>query len=404
MTVWDVALRDWPKAMMPATALRAHDTFSGRLLKHPLREGQPLLSIQLLPSGQASQPVQEASPSASPADYTRGTAPVVPAADADLWAPAAPIPAAEPIKVAVLPPAQTTVADPQPIVAQPVPTQAAEPQPAPPQPTVPETQPAPAESVAVQPAASETATADIGGDTVSTDPVVNPVLDTVLDPALDPVLASPGEEAVAATPPEVPSDATEPAVPNAPAVTQEPEPAPAAESTVTAEAAAAPVAAEPTAPATPPTATARPVHGRYLVVPESIALKADSSFVSRADAQPPEAEPVPRGPARDAAENVRPLPPTTPAATTTARGPQSASPRANAPQGRSPQRQGRQSPAMNVPENNGRPTGGQPSRQPRFGTTMFPNISAGMNAIEGRLRRDQPEQGEAATAAPVTAR
>ncbi len=49
VTVWDVALRDWPKAMMPTAAVRVNDTFAGCLLKHPLREGQPLLTVQLLP-------------------------------------------------------------------------------------------------------------------------------------------------------------------------------------------------------------------------------------------------------------------------------------------------------------------------------------------------------------------
>ena len=58
VTVWDVALRDWPKAMMPTAAVRVNDTFAGCLLKHPLREGQPLLTVQLLPP--ASPPVQPA--------------------------------------------------------------------------------------------------------------------------------------------------------------------------------------------------------------------------------------------------------------------------------------------------------------------------------------------------------
>ena len=48
VTVWDVALRDWPKAMVPSTALKSSDTFEGLLLRHPLREGQPLLSVQLI--------------------------------------------------------------------------------------------------------------------------------------------------------------------------------------------------------------------------------------------------------------------------------------------------------------------------------------------------------------------
>ena len=53
VTIWDVALRDWPKAMMPTTALRADARFDGMLLKHPVREGQPILSVQLV---QAEQP------------------------------------------------------------------------------------------------------------------------------------------------------------------------------------------------------------------------------------------------------------------------------------------------------------------------------------------------------------
>ena len=49
ITVWDVALRNWPKAMLPTTAMRVEDSFEGMRLKMPLREGQPLLSVQLEP-------------------------------------------------------------------------------------------------------------------------------------------------------------------------------------------------------------------------------------------------------------------------------------------------------------------------------------------------------------------
>jgi hypothetical protein len=49
VTVWDVALRNWPKAMLPTTAMRVEDSFEGMKLKMPLREGQPLLSVQLEP-------------------------------------------------------------------------------------------------------------------------------------------------------------------------------------------------------------------------------------------------------------------------------------------------------------------------------------------------------------------
>lgn len=66
VTVWDVALRDLPKAMVPATALRVNDSFAGRLLKFPLREGQPLISAQLVPP-EVVAPVVPETPTAEPA-------------------------------------------------------------------------------------------------------------------------------------------------------------------------------------------------------------------------------------------------------------------------------------------------------------------------------------------------
>jgi hypothetical protein len=47
VTVWDVGLRDWPKAMVPGTAMRPNDSLEGLIVRHPLREGQPVLSVQL---------------------------------------------------------------------------------------------------------------------------------------------------------------------------------------------------------------------------------------------------------------------------------------------------------------------------------------------------------------------
>lgn len=55
VTVFDVALQEWPKAMMPSTALRAKDSFDGMLMKHPIREGQPLLSGQLVEGAAVAQ-------------------------------------------------------------------------------------------------------------------------------------------------------------------------------------------------------------------------------------------------------------------------------------------------------------------------------------------------------------
>ncbi|MEI8319840.1 MAG: SAF domain-containing protein, partial [Planctomycetia bacterium] len=47
VTVWDVGLRDWPKAMVPSTAMRVTDDLDNLVVRHPLREGQPILAVQL---------------------------------------------------------------------------------------------------------------------------------------------------------------------------------------------------------------------------------------------------------------------------------------------------------------------------------------------------------------------
>jgi hypothetical protein len=82
VTVWDVALREWPKAMLPAAAMRPRDTFAGMVLKHPLREGQPILSVQLV-KAVAAESEQVARADVDPVQ------PIEPAApQTDLWAPA----------------------------------------------------------------------------------------------------------------------------------------------------------------------------------------------------------------------------------------------------------------------------------------------------------------------------
>lgn len=47
VTVWDVGLRDWPKAMVPSSAMRVSDDLDNLVVRHPLREGQPILAVQL---------------------------------------------------------------------------------------------------------------------------------------------------------------------------------------------------------------------------------------------------------------------------------------------------------------------------------------------------------------------
>ena len=83
VTVWDVALRDWPKAMMPAAALRPKDSFEGSVLKHPLREGQPLLAYQLVqaPAAGDTQVV------GAPAVAVPALKPIDEIPPPDLWAP-----------------------------------------------------------------------------------------------------------------------------------------------------------------------------------------------------------------------------------------------------------------------------------------------------------------------------
>ena len=434
VTVWDVALRDWPKAMMPSTALRASDTFSGHVLKHPLREGQPLLSIQLAPAGPGSQPAAEPSAFPPPAAYTQISTPAAPATDGDLWTPVEPV-AAPAIPPAAHSPSQAvSQAAPQPTQQIAVlPPEAATPPAAVPTATTPTPESvqqhavAAAETPSVESATIATGTVDRGltestaatnDSTPAPEAVPTPDLSTpaesVATPATEPMIAT-------ATAPTVESVSTPAAEPQPQAVVPEPAvPATTASSDVAPPEATAAVSDTPqpfVAPpvqAVPPAATAatlptapspverpRPTHSRYLVVPESIAVQADASFAARAAVpQQPTATLPPAAPqasSRSASNAVRPLPSTTTERVGQAR-PQSGS--QGVPQARPPQRHGRQA----QPANPGAPANTTP--QPRLGAAMFPTISAGIGAIEGRIRREQPAQGEApaAPSRPITAR
>ena len=90
VTIYDVALRDWPVAMLPTTALRSDATFDGVVLRHPLREGQPVLSLQLAKSTsarqqqiasvtQATQRTNQPQRTAAPAFIPYNAAPPIPA-------------------------------------------------------------------------------------------------------------------------------------------------------------------------------------------------------------------------------------------------------------------------------------------------------------------------------------
>lgn len=98
VTIWDVALRDWPKAMLPATALRADDHFEGMILKHPVREGQPLLSVQLV---KADRPSVSGLAAQVAETYVPATIHPPAQPDADLWTPSAvPVTTAHPAPAA----------------------------------------------------------------------------------------------------------------------------------------------------------------------------------------------------------------------------------------------------------------------------------------------------------------
>ena len=390
MTVWDVALRDWPKAMMPASALRASDTFSGHVLKHPLREGQPLLSIQLAPTGQGAQPAAEPTTFPPPAAYTSASTPMVPRTEGDLWAPAEPVtvqatPSTQQRAPTVVSPAISPVAV-QPVEATPTTTSIA---------IAPSIEP----SLAAAPAATPTQLPS--QDTVSPQEPSAPT---------EPAPIEPTATVAAAEEPAMATDTTE-ATPAAELVSTPstvPQPQAGPEATAAADITPPPalLAVAPPTPAAPVSGP-RPRHLRYLVVPESIATQADASFAARPAApEQPVAEPTQTAPqtaSRSGSNAVRPLPSTT-SADRSGQGRSSQS----GPQGKTPQRQGRQA----QPASPGTPGNAAPQR---LGAVMFPNLSAGISVIEGQIRGGQPApapapapgQGQgpiAAQARPLTAR
>jgi hypothetical protein len=313
VTVWDVALRDWPKAMMPAAAMRPQDSFDGAVLKHPIREGQPLLTFQLVkaPTETDSQ-MAGAVPAALPAPQ-----PVDAIPQPDLWAPGEQ-PAA-PATAAVAPVATPEAAPIEPAAEAVIPPTTGEP------------------TVAVAPPV-EPATTAVEPEVVS---VVQPAPTTDIEP---PPAAAPQTQAVAATP----------------AV-------------------------------------------RYLVVPERIAMQADRSFVAPAPTKPPVMQPVqqpqPVDQVKPQPQQVAKQPPPVREA------PQSNQQRARtARQPRSTATQ--QQPSQQRPAANSQR---QPTSKPRGNTSafqsMFPNLSAGMTAVEEQLqkiKRDREAEDDAPDEQPQT--
>lgn len=314
VTVWDVALRDWPKAMMPAAAMRPQDSFEGAVLKHPIREGQPLLTFQLVkaPTETDSQ-MAGAVPAALPAPQ-----PVDAIPQPDLWAPGEQ-PAAPATAAAT--PVATPIAAPIELAAEAV---------------IPPTTGEP--TVAVAPPV-EPATTAVEPEVVS---VVQPAPTTDIEP---PPAAAPQTQAVAATP----------------AV-------------------------------------------RYLVVPERIAMQADRSFVAPAPTQPPamqsvqQPQPVDHVKPQPQPQQVSKQPPPVREApqsnqqrTRTARQPRSSG---NQPQQPAPPR---------TATNGQRPAAAKPRGNASTFQSMFPNLSAGMTAVEEQLqkiKRDREASADGADQQP----
>jgi hypothetical protein len=304
VTVWDVALRDWPKAMMPAAAMRPQDSFEGAVLKHPIREGQPLLAFQLVkaPTESESQmagAVPAALPAAKPVD-------AIP--QPDLWAPGEqPSPPASPATAAV-----------EPVVAP-----------------------------------------------------IEPATETVIPPTT-------GEPTVAIAPPAEPvATAAEPEVVS---VVQA-APTSDIEAPPTATPQAQPVAAKPAV--------------RYLVVPERIAMQADRSFVAPAPAQPtttPVAQSQPAEQGKPQPQQVaKQPPPVREAPQSIQQRPRTArQPRSTVTQPPAPQR-----PAMSSQ----RPAPAKPRGNTSTFQSMFPNLSAGMTAVEEQLQKIKRDR-EAASETP----
>jgi hypothetical protein len=333
ITVWDVALRDWPKAMLPTTALRAHDTFEGMVLRHPLREGQPLVAAQLVKADESNPSARVAGAAAWPATPAPAVEPWTPARPAEApstagvataaVAPVAAAPDCAPTTIAAAPATDPTA---QSVAAATETAAAAAVASAPPvgepgagdrfglpaaAPVADSAPPVAADVAAVEPRPAPPAAHEFGTDSTATTAAVPDAAAALTD------LPATGQDLVDELPPSDAATATVtdvvalPAVaaPDAPTLA-DPLPAEAAvadaavgplvapvpmspptdiESTLASITGSRPRAAAPAAPessvlersapaaAQPPPPSA-PL--RYLVVPERIALQADASFVT----------------------------------------------------------------------------------------------------------------------------
>lgn len=308
VTVWDVALRDWPKAMMPMTALRATDEFEGMIVRHPVREGQPLLSVQLVKAAPAVTPAAE-----PPPQVAQTIVPPAAAVEADLWT------------STVQPPAV------QPTVAQPAVTPATTP-------------PTAAVAESVQPVVGEPTMAEPAAD------------------VLPPAQTEPAEAVSVVTGPATPAPSLGPQ-------------------------------AEPAAS----TASESQAVIRYLVVPERIATQADNSFVTPKTTM---AQPTAVASATPTATTPVPTAPTNPPKSPSAGGKKSVPQVAQHPGNRRPKPAPQAAPpkakSTAKPSQPAAPKAQQPQRPQGMFGTMFPNLRAGIDAIEAELGAGRREKTESA--------
>lgn len=401
VTVWDVALKDWPKAMLPSSALRAGDTFEGYVLRHPVREGQPLLAVQLVRSGAATAVSTIATETFTPAVPAAPTAPPSTSTQADPWMPAEsmgqPAPAGAPAPA-------TPVAKVSPATTPPA-TAAAKPK------TVPEAVAVPqataSNSAIAKPAGSDdVATESVSAvrestahDAVASAPVAaEPVVAEVAEPARvepTPVEPVPAPTLASTTQPMPPS----PTDIDPPARAQ---PTPRAESDLDEmnEAVATDVQSMPSVmksngqPSAPSTRPAKGDAGRYLVVPERIALQADTSFTTP--------RPQPPGPpgAATAAAGAAQRSAAQASQSSTRRGTQ---PRPQTARGQQAQQQAqKQAQKKTQPQPAARDQKQAAAPQRSWGG-MFPNVAAGIEAMGSPWQRTRPT-AEQDTPAPQPTR
>ena len=363
VTVWDVALKDWPKAMLPSSALRAGDSFDGFVLRHAVREGQPLLAAQLIRSGQTPQASVAGESFIAPAPAAAAAAPNSTSTQADPWMPAESLapPATTPVartksvvappSPAIEPPAQAATSTPTPIASKPTT----------PQPMTPE--PTPTAVAAAEPARAAAPPA------------------TAIAATSEPTPAEPTAVAAARQPiPPSPTDIDAP-TPRRPSIARVDSSDDGMEEAVATDVQSMPsvmTSASQSASQSGGRSSAAGDAARYLVVPERIALQADTSFTT----------PRPEPPGPPAVKAATRQPSRTPAP----------------PAGQPPARRGQQPPRGQ--QASGQPARGQQqpqSQQPaaaeeqRTWSGMFPNVAAGIEAMGGSWQRSRSGSTQPAT-------